>query len=58
MITIPQRTKDWGISPNSLRTFSERSSILSRVLLFVSISIAQFKLILYKIVICTFFFDE
>ncbi|MZV02285.1 hypothetical protein GUB00_23600 [Escherichia coli] len=28
IITVPYRTKAGGISPNRLRTFSERSSIL------------------------------
>lgn len=29
IIIVPQRTNDGGISPRSLRTFSERSSIFS-----------------------------
>lgn len=37
IIAVPHRTKDGGISPMSLRTFSERSSILSWVLFDVSI---------------------
>lgn len=39
MIAIPHRTNDGGISPISCLTFSERSSILSCVDLFASISI-------------------
>lgn len=40
MIAIPHRTNDGGISPMSCLTFSERSSILSCVILSVSISIS------------------
>lgn len=40
MIAMPHRTNEGGISPMSCRTFSERSSILSCVVLSASISIS------------------
>ena len=40
IIAIPHRTNDGGISPMSCLTFSERSSILSCVVLSSSISVA------------------
>lgn len=58
IIAVPQRTKDGGISPMRLRTFSERSSILSWVLFEVSILVSKFKLVFYEIIICSFFLDE
>ena len=51
IIAVPHRIKDDGISPMSLRTFSERSSILSWVFFEASILVSEFKLIFNEVVI-------
>lgn len=54
MIIMLQRTNEDGISPMSLRTFSERSSILSCGEGVGAILISEFKLVFNEVIVCTF----
>ena len=58
IIVILQRINEGGISPVIRLTFSDRSSIVSRVVVFNFILFPQFKLVFYEIVVRAFLFYE